>query len=163
MGHKLYLPESHRRAMNDEVSRDRAEIQAEYSLPGELAAWTRELRRLFDPNLKMVKAHERTAPESPLKAGYYHVLLESPGHPTTIMPVEHDDGSFRELGSHVFEMIEQNDMWNDRARRAGRERSRKLKEAADRTREREARARIDEFNERWASANRTQILVSRDV
>jgi hypothetical protein len=157
------LPESARRVMRDEVDRDRAEIQSEYSLPGELAAWTRELRRLFDPHLKMVKAHEKTAPGSPLKPGYYHVLLESPGAPTTIMPVEYDDGSFRELGSHVFEMIEQNDLWNDRARKAGRERGRKLREAAARTRERESQERVDNFNERWKSANSASISVSRDI
>lgn len=165
MSRSIYLPDSYRRRMKDEVEQDRAEIMNEYrELQGELAFWTRELRvQLGEPNLKVVKAHERTAPGSPLKAGYYHVLLESPGHPTTIMPVEYPDGSFRELGSHVYEMMEENDLWNDRARAAGRERARKMKEATERQRARESQDRVDNFNERWKAANSTQILVSRDI
>lgn len=151
--------------MRDEVAQDQAEIRSEYQdLQGELAFWTRELRtRLSEPYLKVVKAHDRVGEGSPMKAGYYHVLLESPGHPTTIMPVEYPNGEFRELGSHVYEMMEENDMWNDRNRRAGRERARKMKEAADRQRARESQDRVDNFNERWKSANSTQISVSRNI
>ena len=72
-------------------------------------------------------------------------------------------GSFRELGSHVYDLMEQNDMWNDRARKAGRERARKLAAAADAQRARESRDRVNEYNERWKAANSTQILVSRDI
>jgi hypothetical protein len=165
MSRKLYLPESARRAMSDEVARDRQEIQSEYSdLRDELAFWTRELRtRLNEPHLKVVKAHEQVAYGSPMKAGYYHVLLEHPGHPTTILPIEYPDGSFRDLGSHVYDLMEKEDMWNDRARKAGRERGRLFKEAAERQRERESQARVEEYNERWKSANSSQILVSKSI
>lgn len=165
MPSQIYLPESLRRSMQDEVAQDRAEIRAEVaSLSGELSFWTRELRtRLNEPHLKVVKAHDRVGEGSPLKPGYYHVLLEHPGHPTTIMPVEYPDGSFRELGSHVYDMMEENDLWNDRARRSGRERARKMQEAAARQRDRESRERVDEFNARWKSANNTSILVSKSI
>jgi len=162
---QVYLPESYRRRMADEVAQDRAEIMAEYrELQGQLAFWTRELRtRLSEPHLKVVKAHDQVGPGSPMKAGYYHVLLEAPGHPTTVMPVENPDGSFRELDSRVYDMMEENDLWNDRARAAGRERGRKLKEAAERQRARESQDRVNEYNERWKAANSTQILVSRSI
>lgn len=156
---QLWLPSS----AQDEINQDRAEIAAEYAeVRGTLDHFTRELRKI-DPRLKMVKAHDRVRPGSPLKPGYYHVLLESPGHPTTIMPVEYDNGAYREPDSAVFEMVERNDLWNDRAQRANRERRRKLKEAAERQRARESRERVDHFNERWASANRTSILVTKNV
>lgn len=165
MSRTLYLPDSARRAMRDEVAQDRAELRSEVQeLQGELDFWTRELRtRLGEPNLKVVKAHEKVGFGSPLKPGYYHVLLEHPGHPTTILPIEYPNGEFRELGAHVYDLMEENDMWNDRARRSGRERSRKLAAAAERQRARESQARVDDYNERWHSANSTQISVSKAI
>lgn len=155
----LYLPGTTGR----EIARDRAEIAMQYmELRGELDHWNRELRRI-DPRLRMVKAHDRVAEGSPLKAGYYHVVLDAPGHPSTVMPVEYDDGSFRELGSHVFTMLEENDMWNDRAVRASRNRQQRLREASERQRQRESEDRAAHFNERWKSANRTQIHVKRSI
>lgn len=155
----IYLPPGPRA----EIARDRAEIAAQYvRIRGTLDRFNEELRRI-DPHLSMVKAHDRVALGSPLKAGYYHVIRESPGHPTTVMPVEHDDGSYKEPDSSVFEMIERNDMWNDRAVRASRNRQRRLRDAADRQRQRDSEERVGNFNERWASANRTQILVKRSI
>jgi len=165
MAAQIYLPASYQRRMADEVAQDQAEIMAEYqAISAQLSFWTRELRtRLNEPNLKVVKAHDQVGPGSPMKAGYYHVLLEAPGHPTTVMPVENPDGSFRELDSHVYDMMEKNDLWNDRARKAGRDRSRKLKEAMERQKARESQDRVNEYNERWKAANSTQILVSRSI
>lgn len=155
----LYLPQS----VQHEIETDRAEIAMQYmELRGLLDHWNRELQRI-DPRLRMVKAHDRVASDSPLKAGYYHVILDAPGHPSTVLPLEYENGEYREPGSWVFEFMERNDMWNDRAIRASRNRQQRIREAAERQKDRERQERVDHYNERWASANRTQILVKRSI
>ena len=156
---QLYLPPSARH----EIELDRAEIAAQYvQVKGTLDHFNRELRQI-DSRLKMVVANDRVAEDSPLKAGYYHILLEAPGHPTTILPLEYDNGEYREPGSWIFPYLQEQDMWNDRARHAGRERQRKLNEARDRQSAREAADRAQEFNERWKSANSLSILFPKGL
>jgi hypothetical protein len=111
----------------------------------------------------MVRAHDRVAEGSQLKAGYYHILLHAPGHPTTVLPLEFPDGSYRDPGSWIYPYLEEQDMWNDRARKASRNRQERLRDAENRDRDRERSARVEEFNERWASANRTSVQVTRDI
>jgi hypothetical protein len=159
MPSQLYLPESARPA----IERDRAEVAAQfYSLKSELAEWNAELQRI-DPRLRMVKAKENTPADSPLKAGYYHIVMDVPGHPSTILPLEYDNGEYREPGSWVYPFMEEQDMWNDRARRASRKRGERVREAQERRKEQEQQRYAEQFNERWRAANSTQISVSRDV
>jgi hypothetical protein len=156
---QLYLPPSAR----NEIDRDRAEIMQQYmQVKGTLDHFNRELREI-DDRLKMVIANDHVADDSPLKAGYYHILLEAPGHPTTVLPLEYDNGEYREPGSWIFPYLEEQDMWNDRVRRAGRERQRKLSEARDRQSAREAADRAAEFNARWKSANSLSVLIPRGL
>lgn len=156
----IYLPQSIRSG----IEQDRLEIMQQYSeVRGTLDRFNPELRRI-DPRLHMVKAHDKVAAGSPMKAGYYHILLDDPAAGTVmIKPLQYDNGEFREPGSWMFEELAKEDMWNDRAMREGRERSRRMREAGERQRQREASERSAEFNERWRSANRTQILVSKSI
>lgn len=155
----LYLPQSAR----TEIDRDRADIATQYMvIRGTLDKFNEELQRI-DPRMKMVKAHDHVAAGSPMKAGYYHIILESPGHPTTILPLEYDNGEYREPGSWIFPYLEEQDMWNDRAIRASRNRQQRIREAAERQRARESQDRVNEYNDRWKHANSTQILVTRNV
>jgi len=156
---QLYLPQSAR----SEIEQDRAAIAMQYySVKGTLAHYNPMLKRI-DERLELVKAHERVAEGSPMKAGYYHILLHAPGHPTTVLPLEYDNGEYREPGSWMFPFLEEQDMWNDRARRASRNRQERIRDAGARERERESQERVAEYNERWKSANSTQILVKRSI
>lgn len=155
----LYLPE----AARSEIESDRAAIAAQYmTVKGQLEHYNPMLKRI-DPMLELVRAHDRTAEGSPMKAGYYHILRHAPGHPTTILPLEYDNGERREPGSWMFTYLEEQDMWNDRARRASRNRSERIRDAAARQREQESQERVADYNERWKSANSTQILVKRSI
>lgn len=155
----LYLPG---RAAQ-EIARDRAEIALQYySVKGTLDHYNRELKRI-DERLELVRAKDQVEEGSPMKAGYYHILLHAPGHPTTVLPCEYDDGSYREPGSWMFPYLEEQDMWNDRARRASRNRQERIRDAEARQKERERQDRVDDFNERWKSANSTQIHVKRQI
>jgi hypothetical protein len=155
----LYLPQSSRAA----IEADRAEIALQYmSVRGALDHYNPMLKRI-DERLELVRAHDQVAEGSPMKAGYYHILLHAPGHPTTVLPLEYDDGSYREPGSWMFPFLEEQDMWNDRARRASRNRSERVRAAEERERQRESEERVGEFNERWKSVNSTSISVKRQI
>lgn len=156
----LYLPDSAR----DYINRDRAEILSQYvSIDQTLDHYNTELRRI-DPNLRMVKAHDRVAPDSQLKAGYYHILLDLGNNfAVNVLPLQYDNGEYREPGSWIYPYLEEQDMWNDRARRASRARQEHIRKAEERQRALDSQARVDEFNERWASVNRTSISVSKDI
>lgn len=156
---QLFLPTSAR----DHIQKDRAEIAIQYmAIDNTIRHYTAELRRI-DPHLRMVKAHDRVAPDSSLKAGYYHILRDMEGTAVNVLPLQYDNGEYREPGSWIFPYLEEQDMWNDRARRASRKRQEAIRAATERQRERERQDRVDEFNERWASANRTSIRVSRAI
>jgi hypothetical protein len=155
----LYLPQSSRAA----IEADRAEIALQYmSVRGALDHYNPMLKRI-DERLELVRAHDQVAEGSPMKAGYYHILLHAPGHPTTVLPLEYDDGSYREPGSWMFPFLEEQDMWNDRARRASRNRSERVRAAEERERQRESEDRVADFNERWKSVNSTSISVKRQI
>lgn len=155
----IYLPESSRSG----IEQDRVEVLQQFSsIKSVIDAFEPDLRRI-DPHLRIVKAHDNLPANSQLKAGYWHILRLAPGHPTTILPLEYDNGEYREPGSWIFPFMEEQDMWNDRAMRASRNRAERLRAAEARHRDFEARQRADQFNERLASANRTSILVTKNI
>lgn len=119
--------------------------------------------KAIDPNLELRKAQNTVTPGNGLKAGYWHIIRHEPGFVSYVTPLEWADGSPREPGSWMFEMMAREDMWSNRSRREVAERNRKLMEAREREERREAQDRAGEFDERWKSANSTQILVPRSV
>lgn len=152
---KLYVP-PHVRA---EAARDEAEMLAQIYEVESVLQYFNAMLKDIDPYLRMVKAKDQLDPGSPFKAGYYHVVRHEPGFMAYVTPLEHDNGTYREPGSWIFDHIAKEDLWNDRVMRDRKERERKLREAEQRQREREAQDRAGDFDERLAATKRTQILV----
>lgn len=152
---RLKLPESFLR----EVEQDRERIIRQVdNVEAVCASFNKELKKI-DPHLRMVRAKDQTSPSSPLKAGYYHVIRDAPGHPSYVTPLEWADGSYREPGDWVFEHLQHEDLWNDRATKAKRKRDRDLEAARKRQKDRDSLARAREYDERVSHALNGRISV----
>lgn len=152
----MWLPETTR----SELARDRQEVM---EMVAEVAGVSRHFTtalRSIDPNLELVKAKDSAALMG-LKPGYWHVIRK--GTPCDILPLEDGMGNPREPGSWMFDWLNEQDLWNERAVRANKERQRRLTAAREKEREREREQRIAEADERWKRANSTQISVPRAV
>ena len=106
-------------------------------------------------------------PANGLKPGYWHILRYCPAAPVMAEPLEWAEGpqkgAPREPGGWMLDMLQRSDMWNDLVVRERKEMKRKLDDAKERQRQREAQERIDELNERMESAQRESILFSPGV
>lgn len=85
------------------------------------------------------------------------------GGPANVLPLEDDDGGYREPGSWVFDMLARADMWNERAMRDQRRIKREAEEAKARRLERERAERDQEVLERYAAVSRTQVSMNRSA
>lgn len=165
----LHLPSSVRtrgvalpRAAESEIMREQSQMVEElYRVADKLDHYNRELYQI-DPDLSVMLARPHTTVEG-LKPNYYHLVRLRPGHPAWIKPVEHDDGSWRDLDSSLFDLVAEADLWNDRVQREIRQKQRRAEEARVRQKQREGMDRAAEFDERWKSANNTSISVTKDV
>lgn len=158
----LWLPQDRAQAQAEAASAEQRQMLEELErVTGLLEHYNRELRAI-DPHLQVVLAKPNTTVEG-LKPGYYHIVRMRPGHPAYIKPVEHADGSWRDLDSSVFDLVAEDDLWNDRAQREQRQKARRALEARQRERDREALDRAREFDERWKAANSVSILVPKGV
>jgi hypothetical protein len=151
----LYLPPS---AVAEEQRQMLDEMEA---VAGRLQHYQKRLDETYT-GLKVMLAKPNTTIEG-LKPGYYHLVFDVPGSGTFIEPYQGPNGEWRDLDDGIFTLAAESDGWNDRVRRdmakmrAKAEADRK----ADLLRERMDRAHA--FDERWKSANSTQILVSRSI
>lgn len=136
-------------------------LQELEDVAGRLTHYQRRLDEQYT-GLRVMLAKPTTTIEG-LKPGYYHLIYEVPGVGSWIEPYQGPNGEFRELDDGIFVVAAESDSWNDRVRRDIAEQNRKAaaSAAADRLRERMDRAH--NFDERWKSANSTQILVSRSI
>lgn len=128
---------------------------------GLLEHYNRELRQI-DEHLSLVLAKPNTTVDG-LRPGYYHIVRMRPGHFAYIKPLEGPNGEYREPDSSLFDLVAEDDLWNDRAQREQRRRARKALEARQRDRERESRDRAREIDERIHSIESTSILVPRSI
>lgn len=98
----------------EETAAHAAEVEMMVALRDELDSYNKELKQI-DPDLELVWAPENvTAPG--LSPGRFHVLRRNPPPaPPLLIPLEHEDGSFREPGSWMYDMLRKADLWNDRA------------------------------------------------
>jgi hypothetical protein len=169
MGTKeLYLPSSVRtggvalpRQAESAVLQEQAELRAELeAVAGRLEYYNAELK-LLDPDLSVVMAKPNTT-NPDLKPGY-HLVRMNPGSMAWVKPIEHADGTWRDLDSSVFDMAAEDDLWNDRVQRFKKEMRKKAEQARQRQVLRERQERAAEFDERWKSVNNTSILVSKAV
>jgi hypothetical protein len=142
--------------------REQAQMVEElYDVTGKLEHFNRELYQI-DHHLKVVMAKPNTTVQG-LKPGYYHIVRMRPGHLAYIKPIEGPNGEWRDLDSSVFELVAEDDLWNDRLQREQRQKARRAEEARQRQIIRERQARAAEFDERLKHATSTQILVPKSV
>lgn len=145
-----------------EVAREQAEMLDQLeTVTGRL----RHYQRLLDERytgVKVMLAKPNTTIEG-LVPGYYHLVYDVPNVGTWIEPYQGPGGEFRDLDDGILTLAAESDSWNDRVRRdIAKQKADALKaQKADQLRERMDRAH--EFDERWKSANSTQILVSRSI
>lgn len=155
----IYLPQSFR----DEAIRDKmARYQEIAEVEATLAEFNAELRQL-DPYLRMIKALPNIPPESDLKAGYYHIIRDEPNSPLYVTPLMWDNGEYREPGSWIYEHLQHEDLWNDRAQKARAKRREEFRAAEKRARDREQQARADEYTDRYNHALNARISVPRSI
>jgi hypothetical protein len=155
----LWMPPRFR----DEVERDRQKIiEQVFEVEAVCGYFTKELRQI-DPYLRMIRAKDNASPSGPLKAGYYHVIREAPSMPVYVTPCEWANGDYREPGAWVFEHIQMEDLWNDRAMKAKKKRNIELEAARKREKDREALDRAREYDTRLAHATNARISVPASV
>jgi hypothetical protein len=142
----------------DEIDRDRRMVSENImSIMAVKRDFDRDLKQI-DDHLEIVKAKDVVTIPG-LKAGYWHIVRMNPGHPADILILEYPDGSYREPGSWVFDFVMESDLYNDRARKAHRERQKRAVEARERRKALEAEQRIYEMADRVRFRDHTQILV----
>lgn len=146
---------------NPVVEEQRQLVEEFYAVSDKLAHFNRELQQI-DPHLKVVLAKPNTTVMG-LRPNFYHLVRMRPGHGTYIKVIETPDGEWRDLDSSIFDIVAEDDLWNDRTQRERRQRQRRADEARQRQRRREAQDRIDEFNARWHSATHVAVSVPKAV
>ena len=163
----LWLPDTARPATPaapiDEVEYDTQTILEQLTDVSErLEYYNREARKI-DEHLRIVLAKPGADLSLGLKPNYYHIVRIRPGHMAYVKPIENPDGTWRDLDSYVFTLIGEDDLWNDRLQREKRQKARRAEEARLRQKDREARERVEHFNERLKSATSTSISVPRGI
>lgn len=156
---KLWAP----LGVGHEARADEAELMSQVFSEQYIRALYEPDLKAIDPALELRKAQDTVTPGNGLKPGYWHIIRHEPGFVSYVTPLEYPDGSPREPGSWMYEHLAKEDMWSNRSVKAAHERNRKLMEARAREEERERQDRVGDFNERYAAANRVQILVPRGV
>lgn len=122
-------------------------------------------QRLLDekyPGMKVMLAKPNVTIEG-LKPGYYHLIWDVPAFGAWIEPYQGPNGEWRDLGDGILVVAAESDTWDERVKRDIAEEKRKARVSAENDRLRARMDRAHEFDERWKSANSSQILVSRSI
>lgn len=165
----LHLPSSVRtgglavpRRVEDAITQEQAQMQREVEFMSARLNHFNRLLKQIDEYLEVVLAKPNTTVEG-LKPGYFHIVRMRPGHPAYIKPIEHDDGSWRDLDSSVLDLAIEDDLWNDQVIAERRRIRKRADDAKARQRQRESADRAAEIDARIKSLNSTQILVPRNI
>lgn len=153
----LWLPSS--RELQARVAQQEALLKQMLSDHSRMEEWNRELKQI-DERLELVRA-QPNAQAPGLKPGFWHVLRHVPGGPPFLMPVEDEDGNFKEPDSSLFNRLKEWDCWDDRVMRDREKRQRKLEEAADKRKRTERREMAEEIIDRYKAANSPGISFAR--
>lgn len=160
----LWLPPEVSRELRDETASANASVMEMLEISGPVQAeWNRVLRDKFpEHSIRLVRAKE-TAAFPGLIPGFYHLMLESPWVPVTFLPITGEGGSFAEPSHRTLTFLEGADLQNprviaDREKEMEREIAARQKDEDNFTEE-----LIDEAQERWAAATRTQVSMNRDT
>ncbi len=105
--------------------------------------WNRELQRI-DPGLSLIWSPPQ-ADDMELKPGRFMIRKRVPGSVDAFIPLEGPEGQYREPGVWMLEMLQGNDMWNDRVKQDRKRIQRHIAEA-------KARAQQTEKEQRWDEA-----------
>ena len=142
----------------DETAKHQAEVELMVALRDELEGFNKELKQI-DPDLELVWVPE-TATNPALSPGRYHIMRRNaPPTPPLLLPLEHEDGSFKEPGSWVYDWLRKQDLWNDRAQADKRKAEQELERQRDKRRQAEREETAWEIDARLRSLDSTQILV----
>jgi hypothetical protein len=142
--------------------REQAQLVEEfYDVTGKLEHFNRELYKI-DRYLKVVLAKPNTTVQG-LKPNFYHLVRLRPGHLAYIKPIEGPNGEWRDLDSSVFDLVAEEDLWNDRTQREMRQKARRAEEARQRQKQREAQDRAREFDERLYHATHVSVRVPKTI
>lgn len=152
----LYVPGRVREEQLAVRRQHEARLAAMVGEHSKLEQWNKELKEI-DPYLELVRAHENASAPG-LKPGYYHVLRHNPGAPPSLIPVETDEGEFREPDSNLFDQLRHWDGWDNRVTRDREVRAQKLERARDRQKAREHEERLDEAMLRLKAYNEPGVL-----
>lgn len=136
-------------------------LQEFYEVSGKLEHFNRELYKI-DRYLSVVLAKPNTSVQG-LKPNFYHLVRMRPGHLAYIKPIEGPNGEWRDLDSSIFDLVAQDDLWNDRSQREQRQKARRAEDARQRQIIRERQDRAREFDERLKSRLNTSISVPKAV
>lgn len=144
------------------VARDNAEIIAQVEAEAEkLNYFNYELAKI-DPDLKVVMA-KPGADHPDIKPGYYHLIRVLPQGAYIRIIEDPVTGEWRDLDSSIFQIAQEDDLWNDRTQRELAARRKRADEARQKAQQREAMERAHDFDERLHNAMTTQISVPKAV
>lgn len=169
MNKTIHLPSSARtggvaipRRVESEIMREQAQLAQElYEVSAKLDHYNRELY-LIDRDLSVILAKPVTTVIG-LKPNFYHLVRRRHGHAAYIKPVEGPNGEWRDLDSSIFDLVAEDDLWNDRSQREQRQKARRAEAARRRQRDREAMDRAREFDERLWHAMNVSVSIPRSV
>lgn len=146
----------------EETAVHAAEVEMMVTLRDELDSYNKELKQI-DPDLELVWAPETvTAPG--LSPGRFHVLRRNPPPaPPLLLPLETEDGGFKEPGSWMYDWLRRQDLWNDAAQADRRKAEQELERQRDKRRAEEREEVAWEIDERLRVANRPSVLFDVDT
>ena len=158
---RLWTPPKVSRELREGTAEHTAELMLMLEDAGPMEAeWNRELHKI-DPLLMLVKA--KASAHSPgLLPGFWHLLRLNPGTVPLLLPISNPDGSPAEPSHRTLSWLRTVDLQSPRALRAREEEMARRLESGKRAEQTEKEGILEEVEERWAAASRTQVSMNPD-
>jgi len=157
---QLYLPPS---VMAAERLRFAADIDARVDRDDPVALRFTRLLQAHDRRLIMVRAKDTIAPGTPLKPGYYHLIVRNDNAPLSVFPVEGANGEYVEPTSRVFTRLAAGDMHNPAVYREMVQKDRRRDAEVERDKKLRKEQRRDHLRDNVNAATRTSVSMNRDA
>lgn len=124
----------------------------------DLKAVDHRLQLVWCPNPAPVEAAAAGA-----QPGRWNIVRHNDGAPISCIPLEYEDGSYREPGSWVFDMLKRSDLWNSSVTHDRKRCEKELKAAKERREALETEERQERMLESWKAVSRTQVSMNTSV
>ena len=132
--------------------------------------WVREFNselQRVDHRLKLVWCPDPAPVEAVAtgaQPGCWHIARDNQqaNAPLSLIPLQWPDGTPRDPGAWVFDMLARTDLWNPNVRHERERRLRQLEQARERRENREREERRQELRERVNAIRETSISFNRD-